>query len=159
MPFASYVREAICEPLGVDLDPDGHPGVGHARERSRTSSQVGRELLVPTLVAPETLDEMTSVQFPGLDGVLPDYGRFDPLDWGLGVELKGRKSPHWIGVANLAEHVRPLRRLRDVPLGRPRGGPRLAALTTREFGDWAKEAWPRLSDAVLAEAAGDTSGV
>ena len=26
-----------------------------------------------------------------------------------------------------------------------------AALTTREFGDWAKEAWPRLADAVLAE--------
>jgi hypothetical protein len=26
-----------------------------------------------------------------------------------------------------------------------------AALTTREFADWAKEAWPRLSDAALAE--------
>jgi CubicO group peptidase (beta-lactamase class C family) len=27
-----------------------------------------------------------------------------------------------------------------------------AALTTREFGAWAKEAWPRLADAVLDEA-------
>jgi hypothetical protein len=26
----------------------------------------------------------------------------------------------------------------------------LACLTDREFGDWAKEAWPRLADAVLA---------
>jgi hypothetical protein len=26
-------------------------------------------------------------------------------------------------------------------------------LTDREFGDWAKEAWPRLNDAVLAELA------
>ena len=34
---------------------------------------------------------------PGLDGVLPDFGRFTPLDWGLGVELKGAKAPHWSG--------------------------------------------------------------
>jgi hypothetical protein len=26
-------------------------------------------------------------------------------------------------------------------------------LTTRDFGDWAKEAWPRLSDAVVEELA------
>jgi len=26
-----------------------------------------------------------------------------------------------------------------------------AALTTRRFGEWAKEAWPRFADAVLAE--------
>jgi hypothetical protein len=26
-----------------------------------------------------------------------------------------------------------------------------AALTTREFGEWAKEAWPRFADAVLDE--------
>jgi CubicO group peptidase (beta-lactamase class C family) len=30
-----------------------------------------------------------------------------------------------------------------------------AALTDREFGDWAKEAWPRFSDAVLAEPSGE----
>ena len=47
-----------------------------------------RELQSPTLVAPETLAEATSVQFAGLGGVLPDVGRFDPNDWGLGVELR-----------------------------------------------------------------------
>ena len=36
-------------------------------------------------------------QFPGLAGVLPDYGRFDPMDWGLGFELKDAKAPHWTG--------------------------------------------------------------
>ena len=39
---------------------------------------------------------MVSVQFPGLAGVLPDYGRFDPLDWGLGVQLNTR-PPSWMG--------------------------------------------------------------
>ena len=46
-----------------------------------------RELLAPTLIAPETLAEATSVQFPGLDGVLPGFGRMRPNDWGLGFEL------------------------------------------------------------------------
>ena len=58
---------------------------------------LGRELLAPTLVAAETHAEMVAVQFPGLDGVLPDFGRFSPLDWGLGVELKATKAPHWSG--------------------------------------------------------------
>ena len=58
---------------------------------------LGRELLAPALVAPETHEEMVAVQFPGLDGVLPEFGRFSPLDWGLGVELKGAKAPHWSG--------------------------------------------------------------
>ena len=35
----------------------------------------------------------------------------------------------------------------------PEAGLACAALTALEFGDWAKSAWPRLSDAVLAEAA------
>ena len=60
----------------------------------------GRELLAPTLVAPETLAEATSVQFPGLDGVLPGFGRQTPNDWGLGFELRDAKSPHWTGSLN-----------------------------------------------------------
>src|SRR4029078_420299 len=58
---------------------------------------LGRELLSPRLVAPETHEEMTSVQFPGLHGVLPDFRRLSPLPWGLGLELKGTKEGHWSG--------------------------------------------------------------
>ena len=96
MPFADYVREAVCIPLGLKLDPSGHPGAGMHGSLDDVLA-LGRELLEPTLVAPETHAEMTSVQFPGLDGVLPDWGRFTPNDWGLGVEIKGTKSPHWAG--------------------------------------------------------------
>jgi CubicO group peptidase (beta-lactamase class C family) len=35
----------------------------------------------------------------------------------------------------------------------PEGELALGVLTDLDFGDWAKEAWPRLSDAVSAEAA------
>src|SRR5204862_3901885 len=55
------------------------------------------EVQRPTLVAAETLAEATTVQFPGLAGVLPDFGRMDPNDWGLGFELRDAKEPHWTG--------------------------------------------------------------
>ena len=95
MPFADYVRAAVCEPLGIGLDPRGDPGSG-MRASLADVLALGRELLAPTVVAGETLAEMTSVQFPGLAGVLPDFGRFDPLDWGLGVQLNS-SGPSWMG--------------------------------------------------------------
>jgi CubicO group peptidase (beta-lactamase class C family) len=150
MPFADYVRAAVVEPLGISLDPDGHPGAGMHASLADVLA-LGRELLAPRLVADETHAEMVRVQYPGLDGVLPDYGRFSPLDWGLGVELKGEKSPHWSGTRTSPSTfghfggsgtflwVDPPRKLA------------CAVVTDREFGEWAKEAWPRLSDAVLDE--------
>ena len=81
---------------------------------------LAQELLTPAVIAPETLAEATAVAFPGLSGVLPDFGRFEPNDWGLGFELRDAKEPHWTGTLQLAADLRPLRRLGDVPLGRPR---------------------------------------
>lgn len=150
MPFADYVRAAVCEPLGITLDTQGHPGSGlHGSVEDLLA--FARELLSPALVAGETNAEMVAVQFPGLDGVLPDFGRFSPLDWGLGVELKGDKSGHWSGALTSPATfghfggsgtflwVDPDRMLACV------------ALTTRPFGEWAKAVWPLLSDAVIRE--------
>jgi CubicO group peptidase (beta-lactamase class C family) len=151
MPFADYVRAAVCEPLGLGLDPRGHPGAGmHACLEDVLA--LGRELLAPTLIARETLAEMTSVQFPGLDGVLPDFGRFSPMDWGLGVELKDGKSPHWTGASTSPRTFGHFGGSGTFLWVDPEVGLACACLTTREFGDWAKEAWPRLSNAVLGEA-------
>ena len=104
-------------------------------------------------MAPETHDEMVAVQFPGLDGVLPDFGRFKPLDWGLGVELKGDKAPHWSGSRTTPATFGHFGGSGTFIWVDPELGAACAALTTREFGEWAKEAWPRLSDAVYAELA------
>lgn len=150
MPFGVYVRAAVCEPLGIGLDPTGHPGADmHACVDDVLA--LGREFLAPTLLASETLAEMTSVQFPGLDGVLPDFGRFSPLDWGLGVELKGGKSPHWSGSRTSRRTFGHFGGSGTFLWVDPVPGIACCALTTREFGDWAKAAWPRLSDAVLAD--------
>jgi CubicO group peptidase (beta-lactamase class C family) len=150
MPFAEYVRAAVVEPLGLGLDPEGHPGAGMHASLDDVLA-LGRELLTPQLVAAETHAEMVRVQFPGLDGVLPDWGRFSPLDWGLGVELKGEKAPHWSGSRTSPATFGHFGGSGTFLWVEPARGVACAALTTREFGDWAKDAWPRLSDAVLEE--------
>jgi CubicO group peptidase (beta-lactamase class C family) len=150
MPFAEYVREAVCRPLGLGLDPEGHPGAGMHASLDDVLA-LGRELLAPTLVHEETHAEMVAVQFPGLDGVLPDFGRFSPLDWGLGVELKGGKEPHWSGAATSPSTFGHFGGSGTFLWVDPERGIACAALTDRPFGPWAKDAWPRLGDAVLAE--------
>src|SRR6266568_3316658 len=49
------------------------------------------------VVSAELFAEATTVQFPGLAGLVPGVGRFDPCDWGLGFELLDGKRPHWMG--------------------------------------------------------------
>jgi CubicO group peptidase (beta-lactamase class C family) len=149
MPFAEYVRAAVCEPLGLRLDPEGDPGSGmHASLEDVLA--IGRELLSPRLVADETRDELITVQFRGLSGVLPDYGRFDPLDWGLGVQLN-TNPPSWMGMRTSARTFGHFGGSGTFLWVDPDARVVCAALTTREFDEWAKEAWPRLSDAVVEE--------
>jgi len=152
MPFAGYVREAVGEPLRLGLDPSGDPGSGmHAALDDVLA--IGRELLTPRLVADETRDEMTSVQFPDLAGVLPDHGRFDPLDWGLGVQLNTR-PPSWMGTRTSPRTFGHFGGTGTFLWVDPDARVVCAALATREFGDWAKEAWPRLADSVVEEVSG-----
>jgi CubicO group peptidase (beta-lactamase class C family) len=150
MPFAEYVRAAVVDPLGLSLDPDGHPGSGMHASLDDVLA-LGREFLAPSVVATETHAEMVSVQFPGLDGVLPDFGRFSPLDWGLGVELKGTKEPHWSGSRTSPATFGHFGGSGTFLWVDPKQKLACAVLTGRDFGDWAKDAWPRLSDAVLEE--------
>ena len=149
MPFVDYVTAAVSAPLGVGLDPHGDPGSGMHGSLEDVLA-IGRELLRPTLIAPETLEEMTTVQFPGLTGVLPDLGRFDPLDWGLGVQLN-TQTPTWMGALASPRAVGHFGGSGTFLWIDPEVGVACAVLTTREFGEWAKDAWPRLSDAMLAE--------
>lgn len=150
--FAEYLDEAVLRPLG--LTATSLPG-SPARDGVSTVTDLARvvaEFLSPTgLLSAPTLADATSVQYPGLRGVLPGFGGKDPNDWGLGVEIRGSKAPHWTGTRNsertfghFGQSGTMLWVDPDVRLG-------LVALTDRPFGDWAKAAWPALADAVLAE--------
>jgi CubicO group peptidase (beta-lactamase class C family) len=113
---------------------------------------VARELRSPTRVASETLEEAVTVQFPGLVGVLPGFGRQEPNDWGLGLELRDAKSPHWTGAHNSPRTFGHFGRSGTFLWVDPDANIALACLTDLAFGDWAAEAWPRLADSVLQEA-------
>ncbi len=149
MPFARYFAECLSP---VDVMPDlyGSPGWG-ARGTIHDLLNLARQFLRPGLIAAETLAEATTVQFPGLAGVLPGFGRQNPNDWGLGVEIRDGKQPHWTGGRNSARTFGHFGRAGTFVWIDPDARVTLAVLTDREFGDWAKELWPRLSDAVLAE--------
>lgn len=164
IPFAQYLREAVCEPLGMTatrLAGAGSPakdGVAPLADLTRFAA----ELLAPRLVARQTLDAATTVVFPGLAGVLPGFGHQRPNDWGLGFSLRGHKSPHWTGATSspgtfghFGQSGTFLWVDRAAAGGR---GAACVALTDRAFGPWAAEAWPRFTDAVLAELGGQATG-
>ena len=151
MPFAAYLGQAVLEPLGIGATLSGSPAWGLAGTL-RDLLALGAELLEPTLVARETLDEATSVAFPGLVGVLPGFGRQERNDWGLGFELRDEKDPHWTGSRNSPGTFGHFGAAGTFLWVDPEARLALAVLTDREFGAWAREAWPVLSDAVLAEA-------
>ena len=151
MPFADYLAAGVLRPLQMDAELRGSP----ASELHGTLDdllRLARELQQPSLVAPETLAEATSVQFPGLAGVLPDLGRMTPNDWGLGFELRDAKSPHWTGTRNSPRTFGHFGGSGTFLWVDPDQGVALGVLTDLDFGDWAKQAWPRLSDGVLDEA-------
>jgi CubicO group peptidase (beta-lactamase class C family) len=148
MPFAAYLSAAVLEPLGMRAELRDSPAAGLCGALDDLV-RLARELLEPALIAPETLAEATTVAFPGLPGVLPDYGRFEPNDWGLGFELRDAKEPHWTGSRNSSRTFGHFGGSGTFLWVDPERQLALGCLTDRDFGQWAKEAWPRLSDAVL----------
>ena len=151
MAFADYLAAAVLRPLHMDgARLVERPSAGIAGTLADLERFAG-ELLDPALLASETLAEATAVAFPDLAGVIPGIGRMDPCDWGLGFELKDGKSPHWTGTRNSAATFGHFGGAGTFLWVDPAAGVALACLTDRQFGDWALEAWPAFSDAVLAE--------
>jgi CubicO group peptidase (beta-lactamase class C family) len=152
--FGQYLGEAVFEPLGMtstDLDGGAEAaGFGVTSTVADLAAFAG-ELLAPALVSAEMHAEATTVQFPGLDGVLPGFGVQRPNDWGLGFEIRDAKSPHWTGSANSGRTYGHFGQSGTFLWVDPEAGLALVALTDRNFGDWAYPLWPALSDGVLRE--------
>jgi CubicO group peptidase (beta-lactamase class C family) len=91
------------------------------------------------------------VQFPGLSGVLPGWGRMDPNDWGLTFELRDGKSPHWTSSHNPPRTFGHFGAAGTFLWVDPELGVACGVLTDQEFGPWAIDAWPAFNDAVVAE--------
>lgn len=152
MPFADYLREAIFVPLGMSQSElRGSPA--HAAHSTLTDLALfARELLRPRLVSRATADAATTIQYPELNGVVPGVGSFRPNPWGLGLEIRGAKSPHWTGTRNSPRTFGHFGGSGTMLWVDPEIDTSLIALTDRAFDQWSKvalEVWPALSDAVV----------
>lgn len=149
MGFADYLRAAVVEPLGLTATTfDGSPASG-ARGPLADLARLAGELIAPTLVSPATWATATSVAFPRLDGVLPGYGVQRPNDWGLGPELRASKAPHWTGLGSSPATFGHFGRSGSFVWVDPDAGVALVELSAEPWGEWTRQRWPQLSDAVV----------
>lgn len=146
-----YLREAVLAPLDMRGSTVDNQAATGGQGPVGDLIAFARELLSPTLVDPETLGAATSVVFPGLDGVLPGFGRQPDNDWGLGFELRDHKRPHWTGDHNSPRTFGHFGQQGSFLWVDPVAGVACVVLTGAAFGQWAAHAWPPFSDAVLAE--------
>jgi CubicO group peptidase (beta-lactamase class C family) len=149
--FGRYLTEAVCEPLAMGatrLDGGAETAGYGATSTVADLAAFAGELLRPSTVSAQLHAEAITVQFPGLDGVLPGYGVQRPNDWGLGFEIRDSKSPHWTGARNSARTYGHFGQSGGFIWADPEIDLALVVLTDRDFGDWALDLWPAISDAV-----------
>lgn len=150
IPFADYIAEAVFRPLGMTTaSVAGSP----ARDGSASVTDLNAlicELLTPTgLLHPDTLEAATSPQCGQLPGVLPGYGSQPDNAWGLGFEIRANKRPHWTSDENSPATYGHFGQSGTMFWIDPIAGLGLVALADQPFGEWAIQAWPALSQAVL----------
>jgi CubicO group peptidase (beta-lactamase class C family) len=151
VPFATYLAEAVLVPLGMSAtELRGSPAHGLWSCVDDLLAFVA-ELRSPRLVAADTLAAAVAVQFPGLAGVLPGVGRFDPLDWGLGVERNFGRPGHWTGTTRSRATFGHFGGAGTFLWVDPADGTACVCLTDREFGPWAMAAWPAFHDALARD--------
>lgn len=158
IPFSTYLAESVLEPLVMsDTALDGGTEAAGYGAISTVADLVAfaADLLVPVTVSEQMHAEATSVQFPGLNGVLPGFGVQRPNDWGLGFEIRGGKTPHWTGSANSPRTFGHFGQSGTFLWIDPDAAVALIVLTDRKFGEWAHSVMPALSDEVLREFAAD----
>jgi CubicO group peptidase (beta-lactamase class C family) len=152
MPFADYLREAVFEPLAMaHAELRGSPAHGVWADLDDMIRWLG-EMLRPRLIDASMHAQVVSPQYPALAGIVPGVGRFDPCPWGLGVEIRGDKSPHWSGRANSPATFGHFGGSGTMMWVDPVIDTGLVALTDRPFDEWSDVAlrcWPELSDAVV----------
>jgi len=154
--FPAWLSASVLDPLELSatrlVERRGHdrdPAAGAASTLDDLA-RLARCLLDrgAPVVGPELFAEATEVQFPGLAGLVPGVGRFDPCDWGLGFELHDAKHPHWMGDRRSPGAFGHFGASGCFLWVDPGAALAAAAVTDRSFDDgkWAMATWPGWSD-------------
>ncbi|KJL25831.1 Penicillin-binding protein 4* [Microbacterium azadirachtae] len=148
MDFADWMLREVTLPLGMErTDVTGRPSAG-ATASIEDLLIFGREVLRPTLIPAALRDLALTVSHPGLRGIVPGYGSYADNQWGLGFELKGVKSPHWLSDSfppETAGHFGALGSFLFVDRSRDIAA---AFLSGVPFGEEHKRIWPALTDEI-----------
>lgn len=150
--FADYLFEAVCEPLGLASTTLEGSAAKDVVSNIEDCARFTAELRRPTLLARDTVRNMTTVHFPELEGVVPGLGRFDPCPWGLGPEIRGVKSPHWTAPSGSAATWGHFGGSGTFLWVDPVADVACVMLSSREFTEWGLDYWPVFNEAVLNEA-------
>ncbi|MBM7367016.1 serine hydrolase domain-containing protein [Gordonia hydrophobica] len=147
--FGDYLREAVCVPLGMTstelVGPAGHG----ARSSVADLTAFAADQLAPALISPDLAAAASTVQFPGLDGFVPGYGKHRPNDWGLGFEIRGQKTPHWTAPGHSARTYGHFGQAGTFLWVDPDRRASAVVLTDRPFGAWAKPLWSDFNQTLL----------
>jgi CubicO group peptidase (beta-lactamase class C family) len=160
MAFPGWLAASVLDPLGMSATElvsrrgiEGDPAAGAASTLDDLVRLAGCLLARGApVVGPELFAEATTVQFPGLAGLVPGVGRFDPCDWGLGFELHDGKRPHWMGDRRSAAAFGHFGASGCFLWVDPDAELAAAAVSDRPFDDgkWGMATWPAWSDRLPA---------
>jgi len=152
--YPEWMEQTVVQELELrDLDVSGSPAAGY-RGSIRDLLVVGRELLAPTLISAELWRAATTVQFAGLAGILPGYGRQKPNDWGLGYEIRGEKDPHWTGAGSSPETFGHFGQSGSFLWVDPKAQLTAAFLGSEPFGKTHIRIWPGVTEEILTRFGG-----
>lgn len=150
MDFADWMLREVTLPLGMaHTDMTGRPSAG-AFSSIEDLLIFGREVLRPALIPAALRDLALMVSHPGLRGIVPGYGAYPDNTWGLGFELKGVKTPHWLGDTfppETAGHFGALGSFLFIDRSRDIAA---AFLSGVPFGAEHKRIWPALTEEIVA---------
>ena len=150
MAVGEWIEITVLEPLGMSsVEVPGSParsGVGTVMDMSI----LAREYARPTLLRPEIARLACTPHLPDLPGILPGYGPQRPNPFGLGMEIRGEKTPHWSGKNNSPATFGHFGRFGSLLWVDPQADRQLAFLGAQHFGPEHVAIWPDLCDEALA---------
>jgi CubicO group peptidase (beta-lactamase class C family) len=152
--FADYLHEAVFVPLGMASSVLRGSAAHGVRSNLADTCRFVAEVMRPTLIHATTAADVERIHYPALAGIVPGVGRYEQCPWGLGFEVRGTKEPHWTGTTNSPRTFGHFGGSGTMFWIDPDRDLALVALADLDFDRWAAaalEAWPALSDAVIAE--------
>ncbi|HVR32721.1 MAG TPA: serine hydrolase domain-containing protein [Acidimicrobiia bacterium] len=149
MPYGEYLRLGVLEPLGLSKTVLYGSPAQEMRSSVADVAALAAEFMRPRLVSDATMEMARSPVFPDLGGVLPGIGRFDPNPFGLAIEVKGAKSPHWSGSLTSPATFGHFGGSGTFLWVDPSIDVAAVALTNRAFDAWAMRVWPPFGDLVV----------